>query len=109
MDTLYVSPLLFPERPYHRLVKDDKLVCEQANNPVNDCEKARELLWDEIDRWKRLSVEKRLLFASLLHGRPEFDGFLKMVGATTLTQGRLATLIKKNSTVGSVSMQMWIR
>lgn len=23
VDTLYVSPLLFPERPYHRLVKDD--------------------------------------------------------------------------------------
>ena len=95
VDTLYVSPLLFPERPYHRLVKDDKLVCEQANNPVNDCEKARELLWDEIDRWKRLSDEKRLLFASLLHGQPEFDGFLKMVGATTLAQGRLAPLLKK--------------
>ena len=24
VDTLYLSPLLFPERPYHRLVKDDK-------------------------------------------------------------------------------------
>lgn len=26
VDTLYLSPLLFPERPYHRLVKDDKLL-----------------------------------------------------------------------------------
>ena len=41
VDTLYISPLLFPERPYHRLVKDDKLVSDQMNNPVNDCEKAR--------------------------------------------------------------------
>jgi len=40
VDTLYLSPLLFPERPYHRLVKDDKLISEQMNNPVNDCEKA---------------------------------------------------------------------
>ena len=40
VDTLYVSPLLFPEKPYHRLLKDDKLVSEQMNNPVNDCEKA---------------------------------------------------------------------
>ena len=39
VDTLYISPLLFPERPYHRLVKDDKLICEQMNNPVNDCKK----------------------------------------------------------------------
>ena len=27
VDTLYLSPLLFPEKPYHRLVKDDKLLC----------------------------------------------------------------------------------
>ena len=26
VDTLFVSPLLFPERPYPRLLKDDKLV-----------------------------------------------------------------------------------
>lgn len=95
VDTLYVSPLLFPERPYHRLVKDDKLVSEQANNPVNDCEKARELLWDEIDRWKRLSSEKQSVFSSLLHGRPEFDGFLEMVGAPNPDRGRLASLIKR--------------
>ena len=34
VDTLYISPLLFPERPYHRLLKDDKLISEQMNNPV---------------------------------------------------------------------------
>ena len=33
--------LLFPERPYHKLVKDDKLISEQMNNPVNDCEKSK--------------------------------------------------------------------
>lgn len=48
VDTLYMSPLLFPERPYHRLVKDDKLMSDEMNNPVNDCEKARSLLFDEI-------------------------------------------------------------
>ena len=95
VDTLYLSPLLFPERPYHRLVKDDKLVSEEANNPVNDCEKARELLWDEIDRWKRYSHEKRLMFSSLLHGQPEFDGFLEMVDAPSPDRGRLALLIKR--------------
>jgi len=81
VDTLYVAPLLFPERPYHRLVKDDKLVSEQVNNPVNDCEKAKDLLMDEIARRNSLPEEKRRLFASLLKGKKEFEGFLSMVGA----------------------------
>ena len=55
VDTLYMSPILFPKRPYHRLLKDDKLMSEQMNNPVNDCEKARDLLFDEITCWKSLS------------------------------------------------------
>ena len=58
VDTLYISPLLFPERPYHRLVKDDKLICEQMNNPVNDCKKAKDLLLDEIACWNLLSFKK---------------------------------------------------
>lgn len=81
VDTLYMSALLFPERPYHKLVKDDKLVSEQMNNPINDCQKARDLLWDEIARWRSLSDEKRKIFTALLKGKKEFDGFLNMVNA----------------------------
>ena len=81
VDTLYMSPLLFPERPYHRLVKDDKLISEQMNNPVNDCEKARDLLMDEIACWQTLTDRKRRILATLLHGKEEFQGFLSMVGA----------------------------
>ena len=40
IDTLYLSPLLFPRHPYHALLKDDKLQTEELNNPVNDCRKA---------------------------------------------------------------------
>ena len=79
VDTLYVSPLLFPEHPYHRLVKDDKLMSEQMNNPVNDCKKAKDLLLDEIACWHSLPKEKRILFASLLKDKKEFEGFLNMV------------------------------
>ena len=81
VDTLYVSPLLFPERPYHRLVKDDKLICEQMNYPVNDSKKAKDLLLDEIACWNLLSKKKRVLFASLLKDKKEFEGFLSMVSA----------------------------
>lgn len=79
VDTLYVSPLLFPERPYHRLLKDDKLQSEQLNNPVNDCMKARDLLMDEIAEWCRLTYEMRMSYRYLLQGNAEFDGFLKLV------------------------------
>ena len=77
VDTLYVSPLLFPNRPYHRLLKDDKLICDQVNNPVNDCEKARTLLFEEIDKWNSLPKENRLIYATLLSGTKEFEGFMK--------------------------------
>ena len=60
VDTLYLSPLLFPERPYHKLVKDDKLISEQMNNPVNDCIKADNLLQAEISAWNSLPLQKRI-------------------------------------------------
>ena len=80
IDTLYLSPLLFPKRPYHHLVKDDKLMSEQMNNPVNDCEKAKELLMDEIAAWNLLSENKRKIFTLLLQHEKEFRGFLMYVG-----------------------------
>lgn len=100
VDTLYVSPLLFPEHPYHKLVKDDKLLSEQMNNPVNDCEKARDLLFDEIAQWKALSDEKRRIFATLLRNKKEFEGFLKMVDAEYNEDGLVALI--QNSYNGKI-------
>ena len=94
VDTLFLSPLLFPERPYHRLVKDDKLISDQMNNPVNDCEKARDLLMDEVARWKAISTSKQMIFATLLHDRDEFKGFFTFVNAKIGLTESLATLIR---------------
>ena len=94
VDTLYVSPLLFPEKPYHRLLKDDKLVSEQVNNPVNDCEKAYDLLMDEVAQWNILSEDKKGIYATLLHGNAEFDGFLNFVNAKALETDDLVQLIR---------------
>lgn len=93
VDTLYLSPLLFPTRPYHRLVKNDKLVTEEVNNPVNDSLKARDLLMEERAQWHLLPTEKQVIFTSLLHRQKEFEGFLLMVGATE-TANDLPTLIQ---------------
>ena len=93
VDTLYVSPLLFPDKPYHRLLKDDKLVSDQINNPVNDCEKAHDLLMDEVARWSSLSEDKKSIYAPLLKGIAEFDGFLNFVNAKEESDD-LANLIR---------------
>lgn len=79
VDTLYMSPLLFPERPYHKLTKDEKLLTDQMNNPVSDCYKAKQLLLDEIARWNTFSHEKKMLLFSLLRNKREFSGFFSVV------------------------------
>ncbi|MDE7379344.1 MAG: RecQ family ATP-dependent DNA helicase [Paraprevotella sp.] len=94
IDTLYVSPLLFPDKPYHRLLKDDKLLSEQMNNPVNDCRKACELLMDEVARWETLSDAKKKIYATLLYDVPEFAGFLDFVKAKTCNKIQFIELIR---------------
>lgn len=79
IDTLYLSPLLFPKRPYHRLVKDDKLQVDELNNPVNDSQKAQTLFFEEVDAFWQLSIEKKKIFCGLLYNFEEFKGFFDYV------------------------------
>ena len=79
IDTLYLSPLLFPKRPYHKLLKDDKLLVDEFNNPVNDSEKAKILFFDEINAFKSLSINKKKIFCALLYRFEEFQGFFEYV------------------------------
>lgn len=81
VDTLYLSPLLFPGRPYHRLVKDDKLQVDEFNNPANDAMKARDLFFDEVAAWQRLPQGCRSIYRSLLSAVPEFEGFFAYIGS----------------------------
>ncbi|MEZ4829192.1 MAG: RecQ family ATP-dependent DNA helicase [Bacteroidia bacterium] len=75
IDTLYLSPLLFPARPYHALVKDDKLQTEELNNPVSDSIKAKDLFFDEVSAFGQLPEYLRQIYYSLLKDCPEFCGF----------------------------------
>jgi len=47
IDTLYLSPLAFPQNPYHRLVKDYKLVRSSVSNPVADARLAASVFRDQ--------------------------------------------------------------
>ena len=80
VDTLFLSPLLFPKRPYHHLVKDDKLQVDELNNPVNDSMKARDLLNDEMAAWNQLTDNRKEIYYYLLNETQEFGGFFKYIG-----------------------------
>ena len=47
IDTLLLSPLAFPENPYHRLVKDYKLVRDSINDPLADAKIALALFAEQ--------------------------------------------------------------
>ena len=55
IDTLYMSPLVFSKKPYHKLLKDDKLQTDELNNPLNDAIKAKDLFYDEVNAFQTLS------------------------------------------------------
>ena len=79
IDTLYLSPLLFAKKPYHKLLKDDKLQVEELNNPVNDSQKARDLFFDEVNAFFNLTPEKKKILCGLLYNFEEFQGFFDYV------------------------------
>jgi len=62
VDTLLWSPIIRPERPYHRLVKDRALVREKGNDPLSDALGARELLADVL-AWQTSAPKPLAAFA----------------------------------------------
>jgi ATP-dependent DNA helicase RecQ len=80
IDTLFLSPLFFPARPYHALLKDDKLQTQDINNPLNDAKKARNLFHDEVDAFEQMDKDLKQIFFSLLNDKPGFQGFFKYLG-----------------------------
>ncbi len=59
VDTLYLSPLAFPENPYHRLVKDYKLVRESVSDPVADAMLAGSVFEDQWKSFEEMRAEGR--------------------------------------------------
>jgi len=83
IDTLFLSPLLFPTKPYHALLKDDKLQSEDMNNPLNDSIKARDLFNDEISAFKQTDETLQQIFYLLLNDKKEFHSFFRFIAYTS--------------------------
>ena len=77
IDTLYWSALLFPQYPYHALIKDDKLQTDELNNPLNDAKKSKDLFYDEVEVFRSLPDTLKLIYYTLLKEQPEFNAFFR--------------------------------
>jgi ATP-dependent DNA helicase RecQ len=79
IDTLYLSPLLFPKTPYHSLLKDDKLQTEERNNPLNDSKKSRDLFFDGVNAFNTLKEDLKSVYYALLDQQVGFKAFFEIV------------------------------
>jgi ATP-dependent DNA helicase RecQ len=94
IDTLYLSPLMFPKKPYHHLVKDDKLTTDELNNPLNDAKKARDLFYDEITAFNNLEEPLKKIYYALLNSYDEFKSFFRYISYKESPQN-ISTLIRE--------------
>jgi len=94
IDTLFWSPLLFPKKPYHNLLKDDKLLNDELNNPLSDAKKAKDLFYEELAAFEKLDSNFKNIFSFLLFDKKEFAGLLKYKGVKDKYENFENTLIK---------------
>lgn len=83
IDTLLLSPLLFPQRPYHALNKDYKNHAEQANNPLNDCLISKDVLESEIQAFLALDSDLQTIFYQLLGKKTGYSAFFQFLDFQT--------------------------
>lgn len=79
IDTLCISPLIYPKKIHHNLLKDDKVIIDELNNPLNDCKKTRDLFNCELDAFERLPKLLKSIFGTLLFEQDKFIGFFEYV------------------------------
>ena len=95
IDTLPLSPLLFPKRPYHSLLKDDKLRVDELNNPVSDCKKAARLFHDEVNAFRALPSQMQDIYCGLLKTSPSFAGFFAYLALPSDIPGEAPILAER--------------
>ncbi len=79
IDTLCLSPLIYPKRIHHNLLKDDKIISEELNNPLSDCKKTRNLFYCELEAFGKLPKSLKSIFGTLLYKEISFKGFFEYV------------------------------
>lgn len=81
LDTLYLSSILFAEKPYHKLTKDyitNESVDTQPNPTLDSRNTYTKLLPELIQKWNQLAEEFKSFYWHLLRDIPEFAGFFQI-------------------------------
>ncbi|MCK5190364.1 MAG: DEAD/DEAH box helicase, partial [Methylococcales bacterium] len=99
IDTLFLSPLAFPENPYHRLVKNYKLLRDSLNDPLADAKLALSLFQDQWQALQEQQAESELLsfYHYAFSENSRFTGLqlaLLEMGAEPLKPGSAFDLLK---------------
>lgn len=97
IDTLRLSPLAFPQNPYHRLIKNYKLIRDSINSPLADCRATLTLHQDQITAFEQLTqnnpdefrVYHALIAPTLGAGLGNFMRYLGKNPAPSLAELRL--------------------
>ncbi|QWB96215.1 RecQ family ATP-dependent DNA helicase [Mycoplasmatota bacterium] len=110
IDTLLISVLVFPDKPYHKLIKNDKLKPEDSNNPLNDSKNSFALFKDEHEKFISLDKNLKTIYYTLLRNTPGFSGFFRYIGFEKLANN-LSDLIRKiffDKICENASLDIWV-
>jgi len=84
IDTLFLSPLAYPENPYHRLIKDYQLVRDSVNDPAEDAILAGRVFseqWQAFREKVDAGSDAPILFRSFLQRDVDCRGTADALGA----------------------------
>ncbi|RCI73667.1 RecQ family ATP-dependent DNA helicase, partial [Pseudomonas aeruginosa] len=101
IDTLRLSPLAFPQNPYHRLVKDYKLIRDSLNSPLSDCRSTLVLVEDQFRSFSQLNdlnPQELLCYQALLAPGIKSDlgvFFASITGQAPVAISELKTLVSQ--------------
>ena len=79
LDTLMLSSLLFPRKPYHKLRKEYLKNEDEPSDPLKDAELCKHLLEDCIEKWEHYPWQLRYLLYQFLKNEPGFAPFFNLV------------------------------
>lgn len=96
LDSLELSVLAFPRRPYHALVKDERLVRDSVPDPLRDTQACQRIVTDAIQALSALPDGERALLQHLLSqldGAPQaiegWRALMDVLGWNTAPRGPL--------------------
>ena len=99
LDTLMLSSLLFPRKPYHKLRKEYLHNEDEPSDPLKDAELCKNLLEDCIKKWEEYPWQLRYLLFQFLKNEPGFAPFFNIVESPE--QGNLRSKLPE--------IQKWFR